>query len=158
MHITHAPKDYICPICLALEGIENGNTLMHQTDIFYQDDLVTGFINSFSLGDVAGNALVVPNKHFENIYDVPEEYGHRIFEVVQKTAIAMRQAYECDGITTMQCNEPAGWQHAFHYHHHVMQRYNDDDFMSKMVDKKLTLKTDKAQYANKLRSALEANA
>src|SRR5436190_13027127 len=100
MRITNAPKDYVCPICVALKGTENSDTLIHQTDIFYQDDLVTGIINSFSLGGFIGNALIVPNAHFEHVYELPEKYGHRVFEVLQKTAIAMRQAYRCDGITT----------------------------------------------------------
>ena len=152
MHITNAPEGYICPICIALRGTESTDTLMHQTDIFYKDELVTGFINAFSLGGVAGNALVVPNKHFEHIYELPTEYGHRVFEVLQKTAIAMKQAYTCDGITTMQCNEPAGWQHAFHYHHHVMQRYDNDNFMEKMSDKAVLSKDEKAIFATKLKA------
>ncbi|HWZ65876.1 MAG TPA: HIT family protein [Patescibacteria group bacterium] len=127
---------------------------MHQSDIFYKDDLITGFINSFSLGGIKGNALIIPNRHFEHVYELPLEYGHRVFEVLQKTAIAMKQAYKCDGITTLQCNEPAGWQHAFHYHHHVMQRYTDDDFISKMLNKTVVSKSEKADYADRLRAAL----
>jgi len=129
---------------------------MHQTDIFYRDELVTGFINAFSLGGMTGNALIIPNEHFEHIYEIPVEYGHRVFEVLQKTAIAMKQAYSCDGITTMQCNEPAGWQHAFHYHHHVMQRYNEDGFMNKMLDKVIVPKEEKAVYAQKLKRSLNS--
>jgi histidine triad (HIT) family protein len=156
MHITNAPKQHICPICVALKGEENSDTLIHQSDIFYKDELVTGLINSFSLGGVTGNALVVPNKHFEHLYELPVEYGHRVFEVLQKTAIAMKQAYTCDGITTLQCNEPAGWQHAFHYHHHVIQRYNDDDFLNKMTDKTIASQAEKAAYAVKLRQVITA--
>jgi histidine triad (HIT) family protein len=157
MHITHAPENYICPICVALGGTENSNTLIHQSDIFYKDELVTGLINSFSLGGVIGNALIVPNKHFEHMYELPEKYGHRVFEILQRTAIAMRRAYPCDGITTLQCNEPAGWQHAFHYHHHVLQRYDDDDFMNKMLTKAVAPKAEKAAYAAKLQAALAAS-
>jgi histidine triad (HIT) family protein len=129
---------------------------MHQSDIFYKDDLATGFINSFSLGGVTGNALIVPNKHFEHIYELPREYGHRAFELLQKTAVAMKKAYGCDGITTLQCNEPAGGQHALHYHHHVMQRYADDGFMSKIVNKTPAPKEKKAEYATKLKAAFQA--
>lgn len=155
MKISHAPKDYVCPICLAINGVENDQTLMHQTDIFYKDELVTGFINAFSLGKVSGNALVIPNQHFENLYDLPKEYGHRVFEIVQKTALAMKQAYGCDGITTLQCNEPAGGQHAFHYHHHVMQRYTDDSFIDDMQQKGIVPAAKKAEYAEKLRAAID---
>lgn len=154
MHVTNAPEDYVCPICIGLSGVENDDTLMHQSDIFYKDDLVTGFINSFSLGGITGNALIIPNKHFEHIYELPTEYGHRVFEVLQRTALAMKRAYRCDGITTLQCNEPAGWQHAFHYHHHAMQRYDNDDFMSKMLSKTVVLKEEKAIYAAKLKAAI----
>lgn len=142
-------------MCVALKGIESKATLVHQSDIFYKDDLVTGFINSFSFGGVTGNALVVPNTHYEHIYEIPDEYGHRVFEVLKKTAIAMKQAYGCDGITTLQCNEPAGWQHAFHYHHHVMQRYDNDDFMNKQT-KAVASREEKAVYAQKLRAAIAA--
>jgi len=151
---SNAPTNYICPICVALEGLENDDTLIRQADIFYKDDLVTGIINSFALGGVVGNVLIVPNKHFEHIYELPAGYGHRVFEVLQKTAIAMKQAYGCDGITLLQCNEPAGWQHAFHYHHHVMQRYTDDDFINKMTVKSLAPQKERAAYARKLKKAL----
>jgi histidine triad (HIT) family protein len=156
MQLTHAPQNYICPICVALNGTENSQTLIHQADIFYKDELVTGLINSFSLGGVAGNALVVPNKHFEHLFALPTKYGHRVFEVLQKTAIAMKQAYGCNGITLLQCNEPAGWQHAFHYHHHVMQRYTDDDFTGGLQQKSVTPKHEKAKFAQKLQTALRS--
>ncbi len=38
MH-NHAPTNYQCPICLAIEGIENENTWIKPADIFYRDDL-----------------------------------------------------------------------------------------------------------------------
>lgn len=155
MRITHAPKNYTCPICIGLEGVNDSDTLIDQTDIFYKDDLVTGLINSFSFGDVAGNALIIPNKHFEHIYELPTAYGHRVFDIVQKTAAAMKQAYRCDGITALQCNEPAGGQHALHYHHHVIQRYKSDDFMGNQA-KTVTPQKQKAEYATKLKAAFGA--
>jgi histidine triad (HIT) family protein len=127
---------------------------MYKTDIFRRDDLVTGFLNFFSLGGVAGNALIIPNKHFEHIYELPAKYGHRVSEVLQKTAIAMRQPYRCDGITTLQCNEPAGGQRACYYHQHVMQRYTHDDFMNKMLNKAVVSKDEKQAFATRLREAI----
>jgi hypothetical protein len=44
MH-SHAPSDYICPICQAIQGLENEATWIKQADIFYKDDLVMGFIS-----------------------------------------------------------------------------------------------------------------
>ena len=44
---NHAPIDYKCPICIALEGKENEDTLITQSDIVYADELATAFISSF---------------------------------------------------------------------------------------------------------------
>src|SRR5438105_4908079 len=113
---NHAPHDYKCPICIAIQGIENSDTLIAQSDIVYQDELVTAFISSFFIGKNPGHIIIVPNKHFENIYDIPDDYAHGIHEVAKKMALALKQASQCEGVTTLQNNEPAGNQHAFHYH------------------------------------------
>jgi histidine triad (HIT) family protein len=41
-------------------------------------------------------------------------------------AIAIRSTYGCDGTSTRQHNEPAGYQDVWHYHVHVFPRYHDD--------------------------------
>ena len=113
---SHALENYICPICLGVDEIESSDTLMRPTDIIYKDDLVTAFINSFFVGKNTGHAIVVPNEHFENIYDLSSEVGHRIFDITKKISLAMKDVYICDGITIRQNNEPAGDQHAFLFH------------------------------------------
>jgi histidine triad (HIT) family protein len=130
---------------------------MKQTDIVYKDDLVTAFVNSFFSGhNNDGFVIVVPNEHFENIYSLPATYGHRIFEVAQKIAIAMKLSYGCDGITTRQNNEPEGDQHAFHFHFHVWPRYKDDGYNTLIpADKHLADPEERAEYARTMRGALE---
>lgn len=151
----NAPKDYVCPICLGVKGIENNDTLIRQPDIVYKDEAVTILVNSFFMPSNEGHVIVVPNGHYENIYDLPSETGHKIFDVAQKMAKAMKQAYSADGITIRQNNEPAGDQHAFHYHLHVFPRYTGDKFNeAKPEDKYLADTTEKAQYADKLRKEL----
>ncbi len=152
---NHAPKDYRCPICLGVQGIENDDTLLKQADLVFKDELVSVFINSFWTETVEGHVIVVPNAHYENIYDVPKEVGQRIFEVVQKMALVMKKAYGCDGITTRQNSEPAGNQHAFHYHHHVYPRYDGDMFNENMTKKSILSKSEeRSEYVEKLRKCL----
>ena len=149
--ISHAPQDYKCPICIGLNGVENEDTLLKQADEVYKDDLVTVYINSFWIPTCEGHVIVVPNEHFENIYDLPKKYGHRIFEVAKKISIAMKEAYECDGITTRQNNEPAGNQHAFHYHFHIFPRYDGDSFNINLTKKSvLSDPEERIKYAVKL--------
>lgn len=132
---NHATSDYTCPICLGIKGIENEHTLLKQEDLVYKDKVVGAFINSFWIGKNEGHVIVVPNEHYENIYDLPDEVGGRIMSVARKIAIALKETYHCDGVTLRQNNEPASEQHAFHFHLHVIPRYVGDDFNQKMTEK-----------------------
>lgn len=152
---NHAPENYKCPICVALEGNENEDTLIRQSDIVYKDELATAFISSFFIGNNPGHVVIVPNKHFENIYDLPIDYAHRIQEIAKKMALALKKAYNAEGITTLQNNEPAGNQHAFHYHFHVFPRYENDELHKNMLDKKTTTAGERLPYAEKVKKVLD---
>jgi histidine triad (HIT) family protein len=159
MITSNAPEEYVCPICLGVQGIESSATLMRMTDVVYKDELVTAFINSFFVGKNAGHVIVVPNEHYESIYTLPSDVGHRVFEVAKKIALAMKEVYKCDGITTRQNNEPAGDQHAFHYHFHIFPRYVDDNFNAvQPSEKRLADPTERKGYAQRLRTRLEQGA
>lgn len=153
---NHAPKDYKCPICIALKGVENDETLISQSDIVYKDDLVTAFISSFFIGNNPGHLIIVPNAHVENMYDISSETTSRIQEVAQKLALAIKKTYKAEGITTLQNNEPAGNQHAFHYHYHVFPRYEGDELFKYMLDKKSTTAEDRLPYAKKIKTELSS--
>lgn len=52
-------------------------------------------------------------------------------------------------------NEPAGNQHAFHYHHHIYPRYDGDLFNINMTKKSiLSEPQDRISYADKLKAYL----
>lgn len=127
MH-NYAPKDYICPLCLTSQGIENENTMAKQADIIYRDDLVFAMINSKFVGNNSGHVIIVPIDHYENIFDLPTIVGQRIFDVAKSISIAMKEIRKCDGIMTQQNNGPASGQHAFHFHFHIFPRFTDDKF------------------------------
>ena len=87
---------------------------------------VTAMISFQQWPNNAGHVLVVPNEHFENLYVLPDHLGARIHELSRKLALAMKNAYDCDGVSTRQHNEPAGDQEVWHYHQHVFPRYRGD--------------------------------
>jgi len=165
MH-NHAPKNYQCPICKSLAGQEEDYpiplpkkinpakqiVLAKQADYIYQDDLVSAFINSFWIPTCEGHVIIVPNQHYENLYDIPKKVGHRVFEVSQIISLAMKKAYQCDGITLRQNNGPAGGQHAFHYHLHIFPRDAGDNFNINYTKPFLSNPKDRIKYANKLKS------
>ncbi|PIR62986.1 MAG: diadenosine tetraphosphate hydrolase [Candidatus Pacebacteria bacterium CG10_big_fil_rev_8_21_14_0_10_42_12] len=133
---THAPKNYICPICLGVQGVENEQTLIRKQDILYRDDAVMVLIASYFIKGSEGHLIVVPTRHFENIYDLPDEIGARIFSTAKEYAIKMKSAYGCDGVNLLQNNEPAAGQHAFHYHLHLFPRYDGDSLWENMGKKR----------------------
>ena len=71
-----------------------------------------------------GHTLVIPKAPARNILDVTaEDYAH-VARAAHKIASAAMKAFQADGITVQQFNEPAGGQVVFHLHMHVMPRHN----------------------------------
>jgi histidine triad (HIT) family protein len=135
-----------------VRGEVSDKTLLLPQDIIYKDDFCTAFINSFWIKNNPGHVIVVPNYHYENIYDLPDDLGAHIFSVARKIVIKMREIYGCDGITLLQNNEPVGGQHAFHYHLHIFPRYEKDDLHKHMDNKQLAGPAQRLDFATKLRS------
>jgi len=130
MH-NFAPPNYLSPFCLLSDGITNEFVESRKSDIVYSDDLVMALISSrqFIGTPHEGQVLIVPKKQFENIFDLPSEYLYRIAEVSKKVATGMKQAYKCDGITIWQNNGPSVNQTVWHYHVHIIPRFNNDNFL-----------------------------
>ena len=151
---NHAPADYDCPICLAVNGVENEKTMIKQADIFYKDDLVLGFIGSKFVEGNEGYPILVPVEHIENLYDLPETTGHRIFDLSKDLAIALKDLRQCDGVNILQNNEPAANQHAFHYHMHIIPRFEGDRYHDNVKSTRVSDPVERIPYAEALRSYL----
>lgn len=151
---NHATADYVCPICLAVQGTEIEETWIVQDDIFYRDELVMGFISSKAIKGNEGHPIIVPLEHYENIYDLPDAVAHRIAEIAKRTALALKETRHTDGVTVLQNNEPAGDQHAFHYHLHVVPRFNGDNFHEELWKAERSEPEDRKEHALRLRSVL----
>ena len=48
----------------------------------------------------------------------------KLMPLIQKVAVAAKAAFNADGISVWQFNEPAGGQTVFHLHYHVIPRYD----------------------------------
>lgn len=152
--MPHAPSNYICPICLGVQGVENEHTLLRAADRVYHDKHVSIFINSFWIGQNKAHLIVVPNQHYETVLDIPAEIGSAIFSASQIAVHALKAVYGCAGTTLRQNNQPAGDQHAFHYHLHVFPRYENDTFNQDIANhdqKHLSSLAERAPYAAKLK-------
>ena len=67
--------------------------------------------------------LVIPKKHYEAIYDVPDDELAYLFKVVKAVALAVKEAMSADGVSVVQNNGRAAGQRIFHIHVHVIPRH-----------------------------------
>ena len=73
-----------------------------------------------------GHALVIPRAHSKNLYEVGDEDLARTMAAAKRLAERMRDRLDCDGVNLLNSCEPAAWQTVFHFHVHVIPRYDDD--------------------------------
>ncbi len=149
---NHAPENYHCPFCLLVQGIMNKHVYSVQSDIVHQDHAVTAFVSSHQWPNNHGNVIIVPNKHFENIYDLPINYALDLHRIAKCLAITMKNIYACDGVSTRQHNEPAGNQDVWHYHLHVTPRYENDNIYA--TQRALMSSMERETHAEMLKKAL----
>ena len=104
-----------CLFCKIIKGDIPSKTV-------YEDDLVKVFldINPSTNGDM----LVVPKKHFENIYDIDDKLLLHIHKVIKELYDLLKEKLSCEGLTIVQNNGHG--QEIKHYHVHVTPRYSND--------------------------------
>jgi histidine triad (HIT) family protein len=73
-----------------------------------------------------GHALVIPRTHSADLYEIGDEDLARTLAAVKRLAQRMRDALGCDGINVLNSTGEAAWQTVFHFHVHVIPRYEDD--------------------------------
>jgi histidine triad (HIT) family protein len=73
-----------------------------------------------------GHALVIPRNHSKDLYEVSDEDLAATAAGGRRLGRLMKERLGCDGINLLNCCEPAAWQTVFHFHIHVIPRYEDD--------------------------------
>jgi histidine triad (HIT) family protein len=86
----------------------------------YEDADTIAFMDVMPQGP--GHTLVMPKAPARNILDADAATLAKLSLVVQRIARATKAAFDADGVSIMQFNEPAGGQSVFHLHFHVIPR------------------------------------
>jgi histidine triad (HIT) family protein len=124
-------------------------------DIVYADDALLAFISPRTWPLNAGNVLIVPRAHYENLYDMPDDLLAHVMVIAKQIAIAMKVAYSCDGTSLRQHNEPAGNQDVWHFHLHVFPRWEGDRLYQRTDEAREVDAEERRMYAAQLREVLE---
>ncbi len=73
-----------------------------------------------------GHTLVIPRSHAKDLHEIdPEDLAH-VAKMAQSIAARMPERLGADGVNLLNCCGPAAWQTVFHFHMHVIPRYDDD--------------------------------
>lgn len=95
------------------------------TNTVYEDEDFKVFM------DVApatkGHALVVPKNHYADIYEIEPEILGKAAKVAQKVIKHATNVLGCEGYNLMQNNGEVSGQTVFHFHLHLIPRYENMD-------------------------------
>ena len=73
-----------------------------------------------------GHALVVPRRHSADVMEVSDEDLERTMSAARRLVRRMEETLEPAGYNILNSCRSAAWQTIFHYHLHVIPRYEDD--------------------------------
>jgi histidine triad (HIT) family protein len=145
---NHEPAGYNCPFC---EYIKDNSEY-----IVYSDNFLTAFISTAVWNSNIGSVLIIPNKHVENLYDMPDDLLEKIAVLSKRVALAIKENYKSDAVSLRQHNEPDGNQSVWHYHQQVIPRWKDDNFYGNhSKDKREISPEERLEYAKLIKAALK---
>ena len=73
-----------------------------------------------------GHLLVVPREHSEDLFEIDAEDLSACAVAAQRLAGRVRERLGADGVNLLNCAGQAAWQTVFHFHVHVIPRYQAD--------------------------------
>ncbi|MCH5263590.1 MAG: HIT family protein [Lachnospiraceae bacterium] len=110
-------KDTNCIFCKIANGEIPSKTL-------YEDD---NFRVILDLGPATkGHALILPKEHYANLHELPEETAGEVMKLAKRMADRMKERLGCEGLNLVQNNGDLAGQTVFHFHMHMIPRYQAD--------------------------------
>ena len=110
-------RDANCIFCKILDGVIPSAKL-------YEDE---DFVIILDVGPASfGHALMIPKNHYANLFEMPEELLAKAMSLAKVWGDKLVKALKADGLNLVQNNGLAAGQTVFHYHLHLIPRYDGD--------------------------------
>ena len=106
-----------CIFCKLANGVFPTNSIYEDEDFNVILDLAPAS---------KGHALILPKQHADNLYELPDETAGKVFVLAKKLAKTMTEKLGCDGLNVVQNNGIVAGQTVFHFHMHLIPRYEND--------------------------------
>ena len=107
-----------CVFCKIVSGDIPSNTIYENSEFKVIMDISPA---------TKGHVLVLPKEHFKDIYDIDAETAGKLFQLAAVVARALKEVLHCDGLNIIQNNGEIAGQTVFHFHMHLIPRYEGDD-------------------------------
>ena len=107
--------DENCIFCKIIQKTAPASTL-------YEDNTITAFLDIRPLNK--GHTLIIPKNHYLDIFDIPKNDLQTIHTTAKTLSVAIKTATRADGISIIQQNGKAAGQEIFHFHVHIVPRFN----------------------------------
>lgn len=110
-------RDENCVFCKILNGD------IPSTKLYEDED----FAIILDVGPATfGHALIIPKSHYANLYEMPEALLSKCIALAKVWGEKLVKALDADGLNLVQNNGLAAGQTVFHYHLHLIPRYDND--------------------------------
>lgn len=87
----------------------------------YEDEKVYAFLDINPISE--GHTLIIPKKHAQDLWDIDGESLTAVHLASKKIMGAIKKALKPTGVVAMQLNGKSVGQAVFHYHLHLVPRY-----------------------------------
>jgi histidine triad (HIT) family protein len=94
------------------------------TQIIDEDELTVAFMDINPA--TRGHALVVPRRHARDLLEIEPGDLAAVAVTAQRVAARMPERLGADGVNLLNSCGRAAWQTVFHFHVHVIPRYEGD--------------------------------
>jgi histidine triad (HIT) family protein len=119
--------------------------------VVHEDEHTLAFMD---LGQVnPGHVLVTLKAHVENVFGLGTDQASAVSATMARVARAIRDAFKPEGLSVYQANGKAAGQTVFHYHMHLVPRY-DGDGMALSWPVKNPPREKLEEYAAKIRTEI----
>ena len=92
--------------------------------VIFEDEEFKAILDRFP-GNI-GHVLVLPKKHYSNIFDIDEDVAGRLFRLATKIAKNMKEVLGFEAMNVVQNNGSLAGQTVHHFHLHLIPRYEND--------------------------------
>jgi len=90
----------------------------------YEDEQTFAFMDISPA--TRGHVLVISKAEYADIFSIPPDTLAAVARTAQRVALALRAVLQPDGLNIVQNNGPAAGQTVFHYHVHLIPRWEGD--------------------------------